>query len=354
MQQDPVRVLVVDDSAFVRLTVERYLAAETGITVVGSARHGREALELIPRLDPDVITLDVEMPHMDGLTALGEIMARWPRPVVMLSSFTVEGARETVQALTLGAVDFLPKPQSRANLSSAMEDLAKKIRRAARTRVGRTTIDRDLSGQGGRAAAANVSALRPFGWNDRVVVVGASTGGPRALTHLMIALPASLPASLIVVQHMPLGFTRPLAERINGVSTWHVAEARGGEVLQAGQALVAPAGSHLILEDDHRVALSAAAPKHGVRPAVDVTLKSAAACYGRRVVAVVLTGMGRDGAEGALAVREAGGRVIVEDEATCVVWGMPRYVIEAGAADDVVPLHEIPEAITRAVDMQGR
>ncbi len=354
MQQDPVRVLVVDDSAFVRLTVERHLAAEADIIVVGSARDGREALELIQRLDPDVVTLDVHMPHMDGLTALGEIMARWPRPVVMLSSLTVEGASETVQALTLGAVDFLPKPTSRANLSSAMEDLVRKVRRAARTRVERTIARRDLNHHAIRAASEKVFALRTFGRDDRIVVVGASTGGPRALTHLMVSLPPTLPASLIVVQHMPLGFTRPLAERIDGVSAWHVTEARGGEVLQAGQALVAPAGTHLTLEDDHRVALSTAPPKHGVRPAVDVTLESAAVRYGRRVVAVVLTGMGRDGAEGAQAVREAGGRVIVEDEATCVVWGMPRCVVEAGVADDVVPLPEIPAAISRAVDGRGR
>lgn len=342
----PVRVLVVDDSAYMRFTIGKHLAETPGLAVVGSARDGREALELIPRLQPDVITLDVEMPRLDGLSTLREIMATDPRPVVMLSSLTTEGARETVQALTLGAVDFVAKPAARANMQVVMEEVVGKVRAAARARV------RPVPAAAQRASAAEAppgrtKVTRRLGAQDRVVVIGSSTGGPRALNTVIPALPANLPAAVLIVQHMPVGFTRSLADRLDQGAALRVKEAEPGDALEVGQALVAPGGFHMTLDANDRIALNQNPTVHGVRPAIDVTLTSVVQRYRAATVGVVLTGMGRDGTNGALLVRGAGGRVIAEAESSCVVWGMPRSVVEAEAADLVVPLGDVGRAIER-------
>jgi two-component system chemotaxis response regulator CheB len=346
MEKPPVRVLIVDDSAFMRLTITRHLSETPGLLVVGNARDGLEALELIPKLEPDVVTLDVEMPRMDGLAALREIMANYPRPIVMLSSLTNEGARETVQALTWGAVDFIAKPESKANIHAIMAEVVEKIRRASQTRVfaipqtSRPVIEQP---------ALPPKKTRSIGRRDKVVVIGASTGGPRALNMLVPQLSQDLPAAVIIVQHMPVGFTRSLAERLDSLCGLTVKEAAPGDRLEAGQALVAPGGFHMILDADNRVALNQNPPVQGVRPAIDVTMSNVAQRFGAAVVGVILTGMGRDGTNGAALIRSAGGVVIAEDESTCVVWGMPRSVVEAGFASKVAPLSQIPAAIERAV-----
>ncbi|MFZ5808889.1 MAG: protein-glutamate methylesterase/protein-glutamine glutaminase [Chloroflexota bacterium] len=343
----PIRILVVDDSAFMRYTLARRLSEIEGFHVIGSAHDGNEALELTKALKPDVITLDVEMPHMDGLTTLRQIMTVRPTPVIMVSSLTTEGARETIQALTWGAVDFIAKPASKANIEVIVEELTSKIRRAARARVYpmmSSALPKDQNVQ-----PQSPKKTRPRRETDKVVVIGASTGGPRALQTVVSQLNPNMPAAFLIVQHMPVGFTRSLAERLNAVSELAVKEAEPGDTLENGRALVAPGGFHMILDTDGRIALNQNPTVHGVRPAIDVTLLSAAQHFGKACVAVILTGMGRDGTNGASLVHSLGGKVIAEDESTCVVWGMPRSVTEAGAADEIVPLPEVHQAIARAV-----
>lgn len=360
----PIRVLIVDDSAYMRFTLGKALSAHPGLEVVGAAHDGQEALELIPKLQPDVITLDVEMPRLDGLSTLRQIMARWPRPVIMLSSLTTEGARETILALTWGAVDFVAKPATKANVAAIMDEVIAKIQAAAQARVrarppaltsfAPSPLSTDGSqpgsgeGVGGRGRRESKST-RPLRLRDRVVVIGASTGGPGALHTVIPDLPADLPAAVLIVQHMPVGFTRSLAERLDSVSALAIKEAAPGDALEVGRALLAPGGFHMTVDENGRIALNQNPAVHGVRPAVDVTMASVAQRYGAATIGVVLTGMGRDGTNGALLIRSAGGQVIAEDESTCVVWGMPRSVVEAGAADVVVPLPQMATAIERAV-----
>lgn len=359
---NPVRVLVTDDSAFMRFSISQHLNEHPDIVVIGTARDGSEALELIPRLQPDVVTLDVEMPHLDGLSTLRQIMARFPRPVVMLSSLTQEGAVETIQALTFGAVDFIAKPANNANIRAVMEDAAAKILRAAKARVqGMPAVNlpaQSVPARNTSAAAASLPVVRKEGETkncrprmrgEPIVLIGTSTGGPRALNDLIPALPGDLPAAVVVVQHMPAGFTHSLAERLNSVSNLKVKEAGPGDRLAVGQVLLAPGGFHMIFDQNEQVVVNQNPPVHGVRPAVDVTLLSLVQRFGKLVTAAILTGMGSDGTNGAVLLHSMGGHVIAEHESSCVVYGMPRSVVEAGAAAEILPLGEIPAAIGRAV-----
>jgi len=294
-----------------------------------------------------VVTLDIEMPRLNGLDALRQIMAQHPLPVIMLSTLTQEGARETFQALALGAVDFVPKPAVTINIEQVLSTLKEKIRSVAGVPVQRL---RHL-----RQATATVStpptraATRPLTARDPVVVIGASTGGPQALQRVVSGLPADLPAALAIVQHMPPQFTATLAERLDAHSPLPIRESDGTETLRVGQGLLAPGGYHLVLHRGGAVSLASTPPRNHVRPSIDVTLESAADAFGRSTVAVILTGMGADGTEGARRVKAAGGCVLAEAEETCVVYGMPRSVVEAGIVDAQVPLDEVPAAITRAV-----
>jgi len=349
----PIRVLVVDDSAYMRFTITKGLTDAGDITVVGTGRDGKEALELIPRLQPDVVTLDVEMPRLDGLSTLREIMARFPRPVVMLSSLTAEGTTETVQALTLGAVDFVAKPETRANMGAVMGEVVAKVRGAAHARVGSRwpapVHAHVLPEHREPSAAAAAKAVRARRTQDKVVIVGASTGGPRALNAVFQDWPGNLPAAVLIVQHMPAGFTHSLADRLNSLSPLSIKEAEPGDALEVGRGLVAPGGFHMTIDDHEHIALNQNPPVQGVRPAVDVTMASVAQHFGAAVVGVVLTGMGHDGTTGATLIRNGGGRIIAEAEATSVVWGMPRSVIEAGQADVVAPLNEVAAAVRKLV-----
>lgn len=341
----PVRVLVVDDSAFMRFSISQHLNGRDGIQVIATARDGQEALELIPTLKPDVVTLDVEMPRLDGISTLREIMTHFPRPVVMLSSLTREGAVTTIQALTLGAVDFITKPDRQLDIQTVMDEAAAKIKRAASARVRPFALVRSVS-QNKPVAEKPVRPLRP---NEPIVVIGSSTGGPRALNEVVTALPADLPAAVVIVQHMPAGFTHSLAERLNGLSKLLVREAQPGDRLMAGQALLAPGGFHMVLDENEQIALNQNSPVHGVRPAIDVTLTSLVQRYGKRVISVILTGMGSDGTNGSVLLHSLGGTVIAEHESTCVVWGMPRSVLEKQAVDVVAPLTDVADAIQKAV-----
>jgi two-component system chemotaxis response regulator CheB len=355
----PIRVLIVDDSAFMRFTITKHLSEASGITVVGSAHDGEEALKIIPKLKPDVVTLDVEMPRMNGLTTLKEIMTRFPLPVIMLSSLTSDGARETIQALTLGAVDFITKPESKANLASIMDDVVVKVKRAAQTKVSgsRSTIstvnNRIPIGTTQDIYSKQSNKInkytRPITKTDKILIIGSSTGGPRALNTVIPEIPNDIPAAVLIIQHMPVGFTRSLAERLDTASQLAVKEAVAGDTLEVGCALVAPGGFHMVLDENNRIALNQTPPIHGVRPSVDVTMASVVQRSERSIVGVVLTGMGSDGTNGAMLIHSNGGWVIAEAESSCVVWGMPRSVYEAGASDEVLPLPEIAAAIKRAV-----
>jgi two-component system chemotaxis response regulator CheB len=344
----PVKVLVVDDSAFMRFTITKHLNDIPGIVVLGAAKDGREALELIPKLKPDVVTLDVEMPNLDGLSTLREIMARHPLPVVMLSSLTSEGTLETVRALTLGAVDFVAKPDNKANMASILEDVGNKVLRAAKAKVWQTP-SRPQIFEPISAAKAMDKKVRGLRSQDKIVVIGSSTGGPRALNTVVPMLGSDIPAAFVIIQHMPAGFTRSLSERLNGTSELFVKEAAPDDRLEVGKVLLAPGGFHMVFDENEKVTLNQNPTVHGVRPAVDVTLLSIVKLYGSRVVTAILTGMGNDGTNAALMVHNSGGWVISEAEETCVVYGMPRSVFEAGASNEVVPLDKVAKAIRTAV-----
>jgi two-component system, chemotaxis family, protein-glutamate methylesterase/glutaminase len=336
-----IRVLVVDDSAFVRQALTRILSADPGVEVVGTAADGVEALEKVAALRPDVVTLDILMPRMDGLEALDRIMATHPVPVLLVSTLTREGADITLRGLELGALDFIDKSSvDRMELLSLSADLCARVRALAGTRVRR----RVAASVPARPAA---TLTRGRGAAD-VVVIGTSTGGPPALTTIIPRLPASLRSAILVVQHMPAGFTKPLAERLAARSALPVREAVDGEPVAPGQVLIAPAGLHMkllkrggrprvSLDEEPRAALH--------RPSADVLMASVARHYGARTLGVILTGMGADGVLGLQAIRAAGGRTLAESEESCVVYGMPKAAIEAGVVDRALPLEEIAEEI---------
>ncbi len=341
MRRDPIRVLVIDDSAFTRRTLIRMLDASPLIEVVAWARDGEEALRAALENDIDLITLDLEMPRMDGFTFLRIIMAKKPTPVMVISGRS--GDQEVFRALDLGAVDFLAKPSLRATpeLKNIEQELIRKVHAIRELRIDK--VQERLGAPPPPAPLRMAPAGVP-----RVVGIGSSTGGPAALMRIFGAFAEAPPCAFIVSQHMPKGFTRSFAARLDRLTAFSAREAETGALLEKGTILVAPGGSHLELESQAgvpqvRVVPATAADKYA--PAVDRMLISAAKHYGPDLLAIVLTGMGDDGRLGAEAVREAGGRVIAESEQTAVIFGMPQQVIRAGAADAVLPLGEIPAAI---------
>ena len=340
-----IRVLVVDDSAFMRRVVSEAIAAQADMEVAGVAINGLDALVKVEHLQPDVVTLDVEMPDMDGLTALRHLMARYPRPVVMLSTMTQEGAVTTLRALSIGAVDFVAKPSAAISLDfhRVKDELLHKIRVAAKA-----TARGPVPAPPARPIRDTRSLPKSTRF-DRLVVIGSSTGGPRALGTLIPALPADGRTAYLIVQHMPAGFTKSLADRLDSVSQLQVREAAQGDQLAAGLALLAPGNMHLRISASGTVELDEGPRVHGVRPSIDVTLTSVVERYGNLGLTVILTGMGHDGTAGAVALHEAGGVVLAEAESTCVVWGMPRAVFERGVTDRVVPLDGMAEAIVAAL-----
>jgi two-component system chemotaxis response regulator CheB len=344
----PIRVLVVDDSAFMRRVIGEAIASQADMELAGVAINGLDALLKVEQLQPDVVTLDVEMPEMDGLTALRHLMARYPRPVVMLSSLTQEGAATTLRALSIGAVDFVPKPSGSISLDfhKVREDLVHKIRVAAGARVQARAVAPAAPTRPTTPVRPILSGRANF---DRLCLIGSSTGGPRALGTVVPGLQRDGRTAYVIVQHMPAGFTKSLAERLDAASELTVQEASAGQRLAADTILVAPGDHHLRLKASGVVELDDGPRVHGVRPSVDIALESVAQHFAARSVVAILTGMGVDGGDGAAGVRNAGGYVLAEDESTCVVWGMPRAVVERGAADKVVPLDAMAEAITAAL-----
>ena len=342
---DVVRVLVVDDSAFVRKVVRQMLSRSPFVEVVGAARDGDEALELVERLRPDVITLDLNMPGSDGLDFLRKQMARRPLPVIVVS-IASEGGELVMQALDIGAVDVVQKPTALATdkVLEIADDLIAKVKAAARARVGLASAP---------IAPPAPRMGTPRAANTDIVVIGVSTGGPQALKQVIPQLPADFPVPVAMVLHMPVGYTELFARSLAGVSRLKVAEARDGDPVRPGTALLAPAGHHLTLARGPDRMVLARLSLHPLdtphRPAVDVLFRSAADVYGGRTLGIVLTGMGSDGTQGAAWIKAQGGRVFTEAEETCVVYGMPRSVAEAGLSDQAVPLHRMAEAILGAL-----
>jgi two-component system, chemotaxis family, protein-glutamate methylesterase/glutaminase len=336
-----IRVLIVDDSATIRAILARKLE-EGGFEVVGRAADGIDALEQIERLRPDVVTMDVEMPRLDGLQTLERLMRERPTPVVMVSSLTRAGAEVTLRALDLGAVDFAEKPTRNGIIvAHLIEGLVQKVRVAATARVtGRAAPSSAM-----QPRPARLARQRSAGWAKRIVMIGASTGGPQALRQLIGALPEDLGVPVVVVQHMPEGFTTLLANRLDALSPIRVAEAREGDALEPGRALVAPGGKHLLFDADGVAHLGDGPQECGVRPCINVTVESLLGVRGWGVLGVVLTGMGNDGTRGAALLRAARADVIAESAETALIYGMPRSVHEAGYATTVLPLHAIAEAI---------
>ena len=347
-----IRVLVVDDSALIRSLMRELLGSQPDLEVVGMAPDPHVARELIKQLNPDVITLDVEMPRMNGLEFLEKLMRLRPTPVVMVSSLTEQGSEVTLRALELGAVDFITKPQ--LGVAEQFPELAReigdKIRAAARARIRRHGL-----GMAGPTQPRPIAG-HVFGTTEKLICIGASTGGTEAIKEVLCNMPADAPGVLIT-QHMPENFTRSFAERLNGLSAMTVKEAAHNERILPGHAYVAPGHSHLRVKKGgayYYTELSQEAPVNRHRPSVDVLFNSAAEVLGPNALGVLLTGMGKDGAAGLLAMRQAGAHTMAQDEASCVVFGMPRAAIDLGAAVEVVPLQDIARRVLERLSSRGR
>lgn len=353
---DKIRVLVVDDSSTMRRIITDVLSADPELEVVGTAANGRIALEKLPELKPDVMTLDIEMPEMDGLQTVPHVKRSHSRlPIIMFSSLTEQGASHTLQALALGAADYVTKPTAQGAAgdlkSTIAEELIGKIK--ALTRNSRRGLSTSAPTGVTAVSAPQVIPLPSTPCVAQIVAVGVSTGGPNALPEVIGRLPKNFGCPIVVVQHMPPTFTKMFADRLNGSSELTVCEAHDGQELQPGAVYVAPGGYHMFLKRDAatnvvRVALNQDAPENSCRPAADVLFRSVAELYGERALAVVLTGMGQDGLRGCQAIAAAGGSVLAQDQATSVVWGMPGAVVNAGLARAVLPLDKVAAGVIDA------
>ena len=377
----PIRVLVVDDSSFMRNTISTLLMRFPDVQVVGTARNGMEAIEEVKRSQPDVMTLDIDMPGMNGLDVLDYVMAHHPLPVIMISALTHEGAEITFQALERGAVDFIPKNfcDNYFDIESIEGQLHVKVRDAYQARLGLQRVRRaglkSLSSgsvsphqEKGKVTAINRRpgvhmggmkrvAIKPKGPLFPVVVIGSSTGGPNLLKDVIRDLPDSFPASLIIIQHMPNFFTKVFAEILNAVAPFPIREARNGDWLEPGVGFVAPGDQHLFIDRQAKgpavIKILTESVQFSYRPSVDGAMISAAEHFGSSVIGVVVSGMGNDGVAGCQTIKENGGTVLVQDEATALMYGMPKAVVEAGWADVVVSDVQLAEWLILAVEAIG-
>lgn len=374
-----IRVLIVDDSAFMRKAIEIILQKDPDIKVVGQAGDGKEALELMDKLDPDVVTMDVEMPRMDGIAAVREIMSHKPKPVLMISSVTLEGAETTLRAMEAGAMDFISKPASRVSLDIVQleQEIRDKVKAVAKRRPpllrpaprpapdalsrAMAAAPSDAAGRYGLSlrpstvvafpgnVAAPQTVVKPAGRSLRdLVAIGVSTGGPPAVQKVLSSLPADFPVPILIAQHMPAAFTAPFARRLDNTCEINVKEAESGEKLVPGTAYVAPGGRHIRMEaklstmtvivtDDPKSAL--------YKPSANVLHESVGNALGHRALGVQLTGMGSDGLEGIRVLKQKGGRALAQSDATCVVYGMPKAIVDAGLADEIVDIDDMALAI---------
>jgi two-component system chemotaxis response regulator CheB len=357
-----IRVLVVDDSSFMRGVIARTVASDPRFEVVGQAGDGAQALSLVKSLSPDVVSMDFNMPGVNGAEATRRILAEKPVPIVMLSAHTKEGANATIEALSAGAVDFVAKPDGEvsAHLGEVKEDLLAKLVSASGVNLRSSPVTAkapaasDGSASFASPAPQSTRTPRVLPSGHRLIVIASSTGGPAALVKVLPALAlarAELSTSLVIVQHLPAGFTRALADQLAERSGYPVCEVDRDDpkslALEPGRAYVAAGGSHLLIDRGGRLRLTDSAPVHGVRPAADVTLASAAQHFGARCLGIVLTGMGKDGARGLASVKAAGGATIAQDKATSTVYGMPKAALELGVVDTVAPLERIAPVVNR-------
>jgi two-component system chemotaxis response regulator CheB len=354
------RVLIVDDSAFMRKVLEHIFNADDQLQVAGHAKDGREAVALAESLKPDIITMDINMPHMDGLQATAQIMTTNPRPIVIVSSESKEGAASTLKALELGAIEFVAKPSSGIDLDmqSVKDELLRKVRMAAKVRVVRTASRLALTVQGTNGSAApakqppavRTAPVIPADQRFPVVVLGASTGGPATVMRLAPGFTRDFPAAVFLVQHMPASFTTQYAAQLAEFTSIRVKEAETNETVQPGTLYICPGAQHLRVTPTGRIQLDSTSGRiNGYLPNIDVTMETVAAYAGAMSIGVVLTGMGNDGANGAKAIKSAGGMVLAQDEATSVIFGMPAEAIKLAAVDRVLPIDDIYAAIEKRV-----
>ena len=377
-----IRVLIADDSAFMRKVLSDLFNSQSDFQVVGTAVNGQDAIEKVKKLQPDVLTLDVIMPIMDGLNALAVIMEQCPLPVIMISSATQKGTNETIRALALGAVDFVSKAGGAiSKIDTIKDEILAKCRLAAKAHARKNfsaakpliykpklpgeepaTRRIEVKRRTGFVPNQRPTITRPRtsepalkiipGTGKKIVAIGTSTGGPQALQAVLTRLPGNLPCGVVVVQHMPAGFTKSLADRLNSISEISVKEAENDEIIKPGQVYIAPGNYHLrivpAMAGERKILLSQEPPVGNHRPAVNVMFDSAAQ-FGKDLVSVIMTGMGADGCEGMKKIKATGGYSIAQDENSCVVYGMPKAVVDAGLADEIRPLNKIAEAIVEAV-----
>lgn len=341
--QRKIRVLIIDDSALIRSILKEVINSYPDLDAVGAAANPLQAREMIKTLNPDVLTLDVEMPEMDGLTFLEKLMRLRPMPVLMISSLTERGSDAALRALELGAVDFLPKPKLGIveGIQGYADEIAEKIRVAYKTKLRPRVQDAQKSIEVLPALGNRISTT------EKVIVVGSSTGGTEAIKEFLVRMPADAPG-ILIAQHMPEAFTKSFASRLDGLCKISVKEAENNERVLPGHAYIAPGHSHLLLKRsgaNYMTELSQAAPVNHHRPSVEVLFRSTAQHAGKNAIGVMLTGMGKDGAIGMLEMRQAGAYNLAQDEATCVVFGMPREAIAVGAVDEVVPIQEMTQRV---------
>ena len=349
-----IKAIVVDDSALMRRIISDMINSQTEMEVIATARNGEELLTKITREAPDVITLDIEMPKMDGKATLKELKKiNINIPVIMLSSISKIGTEITMDCLGLGAFDFIAKPSGEISLdiNKVKDELVQKIKLAVMNNKGKITLD------SGNDVKTNIEMMHKIKTrvgnvachNIEAVVIGASTGGPKALYKVITALPDSLGVAVLVVQHMPMGFTKAFAQRLNLNSKLKVIEAQDGDLIEKNVVYIAPGGYHMEVGSDKKIHLNTEPTIWGVRPAVDKLFLSASSVYGSRLLSVILTGMGRDGAQGTKVIKDNGGITMSEHQSTCIIYGMPKAAFETGKVDEVVMLEDVAQEITKVV-----
>ena len=364
-EDDFIKVIIIDDSAFMRKSLTLMLESDKGIRVIATARDGNEGIEKISKLKPDIVTLDVEMPGMDGLTALKIIMEQMPVPVLMVSSLTTEGAQSTMQAFDLGAVDFVSKDLASisTNIKNIKSELIDKIKQITQSRLVQTRFRMRRLVLSSREKKNQVKAVvRPVSFERvaselQAAVVGISTGGPEALHKLIPTIPEHFPIGMAIVQHMPPHFTRSLAERLNNISKVYIKEAEQGDIIEPGKVLIAPGGKHMTFYGDgsYVAAKISDEPLNALyRPSADIMMKSAASTFHGPLLGVIMTGMGKDGVEGLKCIKSKGGYVIAQDEESCIVYGMPAAALEEGLVDSMVSLENISLAFTRLTKLRAQ
>ena len=349
-----IRVLVVDDSALMRKRISDMINSQSDMEVVGIAKTGAMAMEKVVQLKPDVVTMDLIMPDVDGFTAINYIMQEAPTPVVVISANAIPGSNEVSKALKLGAVAVLAKPSGEISLDIEKIDTAiiEKVKRASNVNVKQIN---NLMKYRGKGKKVSKPVSTPVGI-DKIVGIGASTGGPKAIKEIMLYFAADLPAAFLIVQHMPAVFTKAMADRINVETKIEIKEAEDGDILQAGCGYVAPGGYHMVLTrmgNNMVIRLTEDPPICNLRPAITVTMNSVAKIFGKNTIGVLLTGMGQDGVEGLCAIKAAGGRTLAEHESTCVVYGMPKVAIKKGVVDEVVSIHHMGIEIIKQIKQKG-